>query len=364
MIDAQAQRLRERMAAAAAAAPEAVAREGGARAATERAPTALRAIAVASGKGGVGKSTLALGIAMAAAERGVRTALVDADLGLANLDLLCGIQPARTAGDWLAGRATLAECFVRLAPRLWLLPGASGIAQLADLDAARRARVVEGLARTAQHVECMVIDLGAGLGAGTLELATASDQLVLAATPEPTALADAYGFAKACAARGRRDGVALAMTMCARTDDAAAAARRLQSTAARHLGVRVELLGAVPEDDAVRAAVRARTPLLAFAPESDAARAVRRIEGALAGSFAGAGGDACASASAAPSTTVTPASAGAPGAPQTPAALPSRARPRGLLGWLAARFGGPDGGAAQADHHGWGTGRARPAGAP
>lgn len=345
MMDAQARRLRERMAAASEAAPEAVAHDGAARAAP-----ALRAIAVASGKGGVGKSTLALGIAMAAAERGVRTALVDADLGLANLDLLCGIQPARTAGDWLAGRATLAECFVRLAPRLWLLPGASGIAQLADLDAARRARVVEGLARTAQHVECMVIDLGAGLGAGTLELAMASDQLVIAATPEPTALADAYGFAKACAARGRREGVALAMTMCARTDDAAAAARRLQSTAARHLGLRVDLLGAVPEDEAVRAAVRARTPLLTFAPESAAARAVRRIEGALA---AGAP-PAFATSAAAPDADRTPTSSAQPGQP----------RPRGLLQWLATRFGGPAGGAARADHHGWGTGRARPVGAP
>ncbi len=247
------------------------------------APAGLaRTIAVASGKGGVGKSTVALGIAMAAAERGVRTALIDADLGLANLDLLCGVQPARTAADWLAGRAALAQCFVRLGPRLWLLPGGSGIAQLADLEQQLRARMVEGLARVAGHVELMVVDLGAGLGAGTLDIAAASDRLLVVATPEPTSLADAYGFIKACTRRGRRERMMAAISMSAAADDGASAAARLVATAAKHLGAAVESVGEIPFDAAVQAAVRARVPLLTFANRSPAARAIRALEGRLA----------------------------------------------------------------------------------
>lgn len=146
MIDGQAERLRARVAAAGSAA-------GAVAAPSSAAPARLaRTIAVASGKGGVGKSTVALGIAMAAAERGVRTALVDADLGMANLDLLCGVRPERTVADWLGGRAQLSQCFVTVAPRLWLLPGASGMSRMADLPPQQRERLVEGLARVSQHV--------------------------------------------------------------------------------------------------------------------------------------------------------------------------------------------------------------------
>lgn len=276
MIDAQAERLRARVAAAgiapAAAAQQAVA-----------APRLARTVAVASGKGGVGKSTVALGIAMAAAERGVRTALVDADLGMANLDLLCGVRPERTVADWLGGRAQLTQCFVTVAPRLWLLPGASGMSRMADLLPPQRARLVEGLARVSQHVQLLVIDLGAGIGAGTLDIACAADRLLLVATPEPTSMADAYGFAKACVRHGRRGGWACAATMANGRDDGERALERLSGTARRHLGIEFERVGIVAHDASVPQAVRARVPLLAHAPSSPAARAIRAIESRLAG---------------------------------------------------------------------------------
>lgn len=109
-MDTQAANLRARVAAAAAeAVSSAQARPSNSAASLQHSVKLARTIAVASGKGGVGKSTLALGIAMAAAERGVKTALVDADLGLANLDVLCGVRPSRTAADWLSGRAQLSQ---------------------------------------------------------------------------------------------------------------------------------------------------------------------------------------------------------------------------------------------------------------
>jgi flagellar biosynthesis protein FlhG len=242
-----------------------------------------RTVAVASGKGGVGKSTLALGIAMAAAERGVRTVLVDADLGMANLDIMAGVRPPHSAAEWLGGRVTLAECFVAVAPRLWLLGGASGLARMADLSPAQRQRLVEGLSHVAAHVDLMVLDLGAGVGAGTLELAVAADRVLMVTTPEPTALADAYGFMKACVRGGRRAGWNVACSMAVDADDGARAVERLRRAAAKHLGIDVHAAGAVPEDPAARRAVRAARPLLAAEPSAPSARAIRRIEGTLAG---------------------------------------------------------------------------------
>jgi flagellar biosynthesis protein FlhG len=292
MIDAQADRLRARAAAAGIGPTRADAARTAARVpdpASVLPGSLARTVAVASGKGGVGKSTLALGIAMAAAERGVRTAIVDADLGLANLDLLAGVRPARTAADWMAGRARLSECFVTLAPRLWLLPGASGVARMADLSPAQRARFLEGIARVSAHVQLVVLDLGAGIGPGTLDVAAAADRLLLVATPEPTALTDAYAFAKACALAGRRGGWSCVTSMSRDAEDGRAAAGRLQSAARAHLGIEVESLGFVRDDEAVRDAVRARRPLLALRPRSAAAADIRRVEARIAGVADGAG---------------------------------------------------------------------------
>jgi flagellar biosynthesis protein FlhG len=276
-MDRQAEALRAR-AAAAGIGPAASASPG----ATLPKARLARAIAVASGKGGVGKSTVALGIAMASGERGVRTVLVDADLGMANADILAGVRAKHSVAEWLAGRVQLSDCMVRVAPRTWLLAGASGIARMADLDAAHRARLLGGLARIGLHVDRLVIDLGAGIGAGTLDLACAADRVLVVTTPEPTSLADAYAFMKACARRGRRDGWHCAASM-ARGDDGARACERLARTAERHLGVRPEFAGAVPEDDAVRSSVRASRPVLAAAPASGAARAIRGLESRLSG---------------------------------------------------------------------------------
>lgn len=285
-MDGQAARLRARFASAAPVHAEPPSR-GAIRLA--------RTIAVASGKGGVGKSTMALAVSMAAAERGLKVALVDADLGLANLDLLCGVRAERTAADWLGGRATLAECFVAVAPRLWLLPGASGIAQLADLDAARRARLVEGLARVAGHVDLMVVDLGAGIGPGTLDIAAAADRLLLVTTPEPTALADAYGFAKACAQRGRRGPWHAVATMAIDEGDGASALSRLAETARAHLAIEIAPAGVVPMDASVPRSVRSRKPLLSFAPRCGASAAARQVEARLAGAVPAVGADGAAS---------------------------------------------------------------------
>jgi len=278
-MDGQARVLRERASATVAAV-----------AAPARPPRLARTVAVASGKGGVGKSTIALGVAMAAAERGVRTLLVDGDLGMANLDILAGVRPAHSSAHWMAGRARLAECVAPVSRRLWLLGGASGIARMADLDVVQRQRLLDGLSQLATHVELMVVDLGAGIGTSTLDLACAAEQLLVVTTPEPTAMADAYAFVKACVHHGGSSRIACVASMADREADGRRAVQRLAAVARTHLGAQVTDAGGVPRDDAVLQAVRSRTPLLRAAPASPAARAMRRVESAMAAALDGEAG--------------------------------------------------------------------------
>ena len=275
-MDGQARILRERASSAVAPAADAA-----------HAPRLARTVAVASGKGGVGKSTIALGVAMAAAERGVRTLLVDGDLGMANLDILAGVRPAHSSAHWMAGRVRLAECVAPVSRRLWLLGGASGIARMADLDVAQRQRLLDGLSQLSMHVDLMVVDLGAGIGTSTLDLACAAEQLLVVTTPEPTAMADAYAFVKACVRHGGTSRIACVASMADRESDGRRAVGRLAAVARTHLGAHVTDAGGVPRDDAVLHAVRTRTPLLRAAPMSPSARAMRRVESAVAAALEG-----------------------------------------------------------------------------
>ena len=147
-------------------------------------PTRLaRAIAVSSGKGGVGKTNLAVNLAVAFAERGMRTALLDADLGLANADVLCGLTPRATLEDVVTGDRLIEEVMVHAPGGFRLVPGASGVSRLADIGPMQRRHVLEQLLRLEQSVDILVIDTGAGIGVNSMAFAAASDTVLVAATP-------------------------------------------------------------------------------------------------------------------------------------------------------------------------------------
>ncbi|MEC8320530.1 MAG: P-loop NTPase [Planctomycetota bacterium] len=251
-----------------------------------------RAIAVASGKGGVGKSNISINLAIAMAEQGRRVAVFDADLGCANADVLCGVSVKSTLEDVIKGRKRLADIMVAIpgirggrGPQgrggVRLVPGASGVAELASLNATERTGLVEQLAALEQVVDTILIDVGAGIAADAIAFAIAADSVLLTCTPEPTSMTDAYAAAKSMVAARDDVDISLVVNMVGAEEEGLAVHRRMDSVARRHLGRSIPLAGLVPFDFSVIDAVKRRRPLLVQSPDARATRAIRSIGNGL-----------------------------------------------------------------------------------
>lgn len=251
-----------------------------------RTPQLARAIAVASGKGGVGKSNLSLNLAIEVARMGKRVAIFDADLGCANVDVLCGLQVRSTLADVVSGRKRLAEIMVKIPGirgrgGVGLVPGASGVMELASLNASQRTMVIEQLAALERVVDLVIIDVGAGIAADAIGFARAADSVLLTCTPEPTAMTDAYAAAKLMLSSSEAPNLNLVVNMAGNEEEGLAVHRRMDQVARRHLGRSLELAGVVPFDFSVVAAVKRRRPLALESPDALATRAIRTIASSL-----------------------------------------------------------------------------------
>jgi len=244
-----------------------------------------RVLAFVSGKGGVGKTNLAVNVGIGLAATGRRVLLVDADLGLANVDLVLGQRPRGDLGHVIEGRMALREVVEEGPGGLRWIPGASQMPRLAHLSARRREQVLEGLAGLETEHDFLLLDAPAGVGADVLALARQADELVLVTTPEPTALMDAYALLKTAAASGAESlgEVRLVVNLVAHRRDAERVHRRLSEAAGRFLGVPVGLLGYVFCDGHVGRAVQKQQPVLLAYPHSQASWCVKRLVGSLLG---------------------------------------------------------------------------------
>jgi flagellar biosynthesis protein FlhG len=246
-------------------------------------PRSTRSLLFTSGKGGVGTSNLVLNLAIALAEMGRRVLAVDADLGLANLDLLCGLTPRHDLGDVLAGRCPLGDAVVTGPGGIRIVPGAHAIRTGADVLEDGPARLVAELGELESESDFVLVDAGSGLGPGATILAGAVDQAVIVTTPEPTSIADAHaaiGRFRRVAARPR---IRVVVNQARSSLEATEVLDRLVASSRQFLGAVVSPLGpgAVRADPRVPLAVRDRRPFLIGHPGSPASRGVRRLAHAL-----------------------------------------------------------------------------------
>jgi len=249
---------------------------------TPRAARAPHVIAIASGKGGVGKTNLTANLAVALASRGLRVCVLDADLGLANLDVLYGLSPERSLRDVVRGECRLSDVLVEGPEGVRVIPAASGFEELTRLGADEQLRLLSEVDALEDDVDVLLVDTAAGISSNVLYFTAAAADALIVITPEPTSLTDAYALVKVLATRYGRREFLVAVNMAAGAVDAEAAFARLARVAERFLRVRVEYQGYVPYDDAVPRAVREQLPVLLAAPGAPASRALVQLAERLA----------------------------------------------------------------------------------
>ncbi|NJR20545.1 MAG: MinD/ParA family protein [Hyphomonadaceae bacterium] len=235
-----------------------------------------RITAIASGKGGVGKTFISVSIARALAERGDRILLVDGDLGLANVDIQLGVQPDLNLAHVMNGQATLAEAVVRIAGGAAnpggfdLLPGSHGVAAIANLSPRDVQRIAAGIQALSFSYDRVLIDLAAGIGHGVLKLAAEADEVLLVALDEPSSLTDAYAFAKLLRGRQRKARIGVVANRVKNRAEAARVQAALARACSTYLGFEPGNSGFVHEDASVKSALRAQALLSRHAPDARA----------------------------------------------------------------------------------------------
>jgi flagellar biosynthesis protein FlhG len=240
-----------------------------------------RVLAVTSGKGGVGKTFLAANLAAALARRGERVLVLDADLGLANLDVVLNLQPRITLHDVFTGKATLQDATVRAPGGFQVLLAGSGLVEYSRLTPELRERMLEVVRQVTPHYDRVLLDTGAGISDVVLYTVSLADDVLVVATPEPTSLTDAYATIKVLATQQQRRTFRLAVNQVNRRGEGRTVHQQLQTVVDRYVRtggegspVTLDLLGELPSDASVRDAVQKRKLLLELQPGSPAALAI------------------------------------------------------------------------------------------
>ena len=240
-----------------------------------------RIVVVTSGKGGVGKTNLTVNLALAMARRGVRTILFDADMGMANVDVILNVSPPFTIADVIAGRKGLHEIVFPVDPYMAVVPGGSGVAQLASLDQGVLQQTVSQLSGLETAADLILVDTGAGISNNVLGFVLAAPEVVVVTTPEPTAIVDAYGIIKTLDARNRDARINLVVNMVESESEARSVFAKVSGIIERFLTVRVSLLGWVEKDGNVGRSVLQQQPFLRAYPYTVASKRVNMLAGAI-----------------------------------------------------------------------------------
>jgi flagellar biosynthesis protein FlhG len=231
-------------------------------------------VAIASGKGGVGKSVLALNIAVAMQLAGHRVGLLDANLSLGNIDLLCGLNGYWNLSHVITGARRLPEIVLAGPAGVSVVPGASGLDEMADYSLSAQRDVLSQLEEFAAGFDCLIIDTATGVHRAVRQFVTAADVACVIAGPEPTAIADTYAAIKLLSSSETGPVVQTIVNQTVDPGQARDVAARLEQTSRRFLHTSLPVLGSVPWDPAVPRSVYSRRPFVLEAPAAAASRAV------------------------------------------------------------------------------------------
>jgi flagellar biosynthesis protein FlhG len=230
----------------------------------------LRVITVTSGKGGVGKSNVVVNLGLALARMGRKILLIDADLGLANLDILLGLSPRFTIHDLLSLRRSLSEVLVEGPEGIKILPASSGIPELADLDKHQKMFLLNELDEYTENIDVVLIDTGAGISRNVLFFNIAALERIVVVNNEPTSITDAYALIKILASKHGEKHYKLLVNGLSKPQEGEMVYRTMMRVTERFLGkgIFLEYLGAIPYDEAIPRAVLKQQPALSLFPRA------------------------------------------------------------------------------------------------
>ncbi|MEW5785285.1 MAG: MinD/ParA family protein [Bacillota bacterium] len=246
--------------------------------ALRKTPTGCRVVTVASGKGGVGKTSLVLNLALTLTKMHYRVVVFDADLGLANVDVLVNAVARYNLGDVISGERDIREIIIEGPLNLKIVPGGTGLYDLANLDQEQRRMLLEKLKDLENEGDVLIIDAAAGLSRSVISFIGAADDFILVTTPEPTALTDAYGVLKVIAEQGLRKQIYVVVNFARQMQQGDRAFERLKRVTRRYLpALELLYLGEMRYDDVVSKAVYDFVPFVLSYPRSAAALSLSRI---------------------------------------------------------------------------------------
>ncbi len=241
----------------------------------------VRVVAITSGKGGVGKTNIAVNLAIALRDKGYRVLVIDADLGMANVDVMLGTSSRRHLLDLLRPEVKLDDVIVETPHGVQYISGGSGIEKALEYDRAEKLLLQQKLADCAARADVILVDTGAGLGRNVMDFILAADEVILVTTPEPTSLTDAYAVMKAYSIYAAQKNLRLVINRVYEPKESREVALKLQRAAEKFLHMPVDCLGYVFEDASVTKAVRRQQPLIKAAPTSAAARCIDALAEAI-----------------------------------------------------------------------------------
>lgn len=236
-----------------------------------------RVVAVTSGKGGVGKTTVSINLSVALASLGHDVVLLDADLSLANVDVLLGLNTGRTLSHVVAGECALEDVIVSGPAGVRIVPAASGIQHMAELSEFERAGLINAFSQLERAADFMIVDTAAGIAANTLDFCDASHEVLVVVTDDPASITDAYATIKVLNQRSGRNRFRVLVNMAQDPTQAMRLYRRLLEVTDRYLDVALDYAGAIPLDPHVRSAVRRRQALVEAYPASRAGQAFKNL---------------------------------------------------------------------------------------
>jgi flagellar biosynthesis protein FlhG len=234
-------------------------------------PKGIRVISVTSGKGGVGKSNVVSNLAIALSIQGKKVLVIDADLGLGNLDVLLGLSPLYNLNNVLNGEKTIAEIIVDGPAGIKIIPAGSGVQEFTSLGQHEKLRLLDELDMLEEKFDIMIVDTEAGISENVTYFAVAAQEIIVVVTPEPTSITDVYALIKLLATRYSEHHFKVLVNMAKDSEDALEVFRKLANVAGRFLDISLDYLGCVVKDEKVVEAVKRQKAVSELFPDSDAA---------------------------------------------------------------------------------------------